>query len=158
MNDALDFLMVIKAFTGVRAFAGIFEYHPMSRISGVSEEFNNKRRGHGQDFHILDWSRTTDSRSTFIFVKVLAFSDGVHTKVMLPAQDHKRVFDEDQGANTGGMGAYAPCPLVDSSMLSWIATNVIQKAINGLRKENKPFVGKESLVDIVDSVLIMLKI
>ncbi|BES96706.1 phosphoribosylglycinamide formyltransferase activity [Nesidiocoris tenuis] len=74
-------------------------------------------------------------------VSVLAFSDGVHTKVMLPAQDHKRVFDEDQGANTGGMGAYAPCPLVDSSMLSWIATNVIQKAINGLRKENKPFVG-----------------
>uniref|UniRef100_A0A0A9WHI9 Trifunctional purine biosynthetic protein adenosine-3 n=1 Tax=Lygus hesperus TaxID=30085 RepID=A0A0A9WHI9_LYGHE len=74
-------------------------------------------------------------------VSVLAFSDGKNTRVMLPAQDHKQVFENDKGANTGGMGAFAPCPLISDSMLEWISTNVIQKAVDGLQKEKTPFVG-----------------
>lgn len=81
-----------------------------------------------------------------IFAQILAFSDGKNIKVMLPAQDHKQVFENDKGANTGGMGAFAPCPLVYESMLEWISTNVIQKAVDGLRQENIPFVGEFSLV------------
>lgn len=60
---------------------------------------------------------------------------------MAPAQDHKRIFDGDQGLNTGGMGAYCPCPLLTSEEIEEMKIQVLQKAVDGLRKENIPFVG-----------------
>lgn len=60
---------------------------------------------------------------------------------MLPAQDHKRIFDGDKGANTGGMGAYCPCPLLSQEDLDFVKANVLQRAVDGLRSENISFVG-----------------
>eukprot|EP00834_Sanchytrium_tribonematis_P000639 NODE_12_length_54577_cov_0.384100.p4 type:complete len:743 gc:universal NODE_12_length_54577_cov_0.384100:38516-36288(-) len=74
-------------------------------------------------------------------VSVLAFSDGFTTKILPPAQDHKRLLDGDKGPNTGGMGAYAPTPVVSTDELDWIHQNIIQKAVDGMRKEKHPFVG-----------------
>lgn len=75
---------------------------------------------------------------------MLGFSDGHTIKAMLPAQDHKRALDGDLGPNTGGMGAYCPCPLLTSTELTWVEQNVLQKTINGLKQENTPFVGELS--------------
>lgn len=60
---------------------------------------------------------------------------------MLPAQDHKRIFDNDQGPNTGGMGAYCPCPLLTSEHLDYVKKNVLERAIQGFKKDNLKFVG-----------------
>ncbi|XP_063917756.1 trifunctional purine biosynthetic protein adenosine-3 [Zophobas morio] len=74
-------------------------------------------------------------------VSVLAFCDGNVVKAMLPAQDHKRIFDNDQGPNTGGMGAYCPCPLLDSDQYNFVEKNVLQQTVEGFKKDNIKFVG-----------------
>lgn len=74
-------------------------------------------------------------------VSLMAFSDGFTVRAMLPAQDHKRIFDEDQGPNTGGMGAYAPTPLCPPALVEEVTCNILQPTIDGLREEGMPFVG-----------------
>lgn len=74
--------------------------------------------------------------------QVLCLSDGKHIKVLLPSQDHKRIFDNDLGSNTGGMGAYCPCPLIDDNQLAWVSEHILQKSVDCLAAENIPFVGK----------------
>lgn len=74
-------------------------------------------------------------------MQVLGFSDGLTVKAMLPAQDHKRALDGDLGLNTGGMGAYCPCPFVAEKELKWIEENILKRAVQGLKKEGYPFVG-----------------
>jgi len=72
---------------------------------------------------------------------ILAFSDGIHFTVMQSAQDHKRVFDNDMGPNTGGMGAYSPAPVVTDKILKEVEEKVFRRMIDGMRKEGTPFVG-----------------
>ncbi|XP_074036084.1 trifunctional purine biosynthetic protein adenosine-3 Gart [Leptinotarsa decemlineata] len=74
-------------------------------------------------------------------VSVLAFSDGFTVKAMLPAQDHKRIFDNDLGPNTGGMGAYCPCPLLSSEQLQYVQKEILEKTLEGFKRENLKFVG-----------------
>ena len=74
-------------------------------------------------------------------VSLFGFTDGVTLKSTIPAQDHKRVFDGDRGPNTGGMGAYAPVPVCAPAMADKITRDVLQKAVDGLRAEGRPFVG-----------------
>ncbi|XP_076283145.1 trifunctional purine biosynthetic protein adenosine-3 Gart [Lasioglossum baleicum] len=74
-------------------------------------------------------------------VSVLAFTDGKTIVPMAPAQDHKRIFNDDMGPMTGGMGAYCPCPLLQKEDYELVKTMVLQKTIIGLREEKIPFVG-----------------
>lgn len=74
-------------------------------------------------------------------VSVLAFSDGRTIRVMPPARDHKRVFDADEGPNTGGMGAYAPVPDVDADLMALIERTVLQPAIDGMAARGTPYIG-----------------
>jgi phosphoribosylamine--glycine ligase / phosphoribosylformylglycinamidine cyclo-ligase len=74
-------------------------------------------------------------------VSLLAFCDGVTVKTMPPAQDHKRLLDRDQGPNTGGMGAYAPAPVLSADAIVRITQTILQPVLDGLRGEGLPFVG-----------------
>lgn len=74
-------------------------------------------------------------------VSLMAFTDGTYVVPMLPAQDHKRLLDGDQGPNTGGMGAYAPAPIFTESMLDEAVDSVLRPAVDGMRREGIPFVG-----------------
>lgn len=74
-------------------------------------------------------------------VSVLAFSDGKSLALMPCAQDHKRLLDDDLGPNTGGMGTYAPAPILDDIQLKEIEHRILQPAIDGLRAMGNPYVG-----------------
>lgn len=74
-------------------------------------------------------------------VSILAISDGKDYIILDSAQDHKRIFDDDLGPNTGGMGAYSPAPLVTEDLLRKIGIRVIEPTIRGMNKEGVPFKG-----------------
>jgi phosphoribosylamine--glycine ligase len=74
-------------------------------------------------------------------VSVLAFCDGQTVTPMVLAQDHKPAYDGDLGPNTGGMGCYAPAPLLDEAMLERVIDEVLQATVDGMRREGNPYVG-----------------
>ncbi len=74
-------------------------------------------------------------------VSFFAICDGTRVSALMSAQDHKRVFDGDQGPNTGGMGAFAPSPLVDQALQSRIMREIVNPVIAGLAAEGNPYQG-----------------
>ncbi|KAJ9612503.1 Bifunctional purine biosynthetic protein ADE1 [Cladophialophora chaetospira] len=74
-------------------------------------------------------------------LSVLSFSDGYTIRSLPPAQDHKRVFDGDEGPNTGGMGCYAPTRVASKELIAQIDRDLVQPTIDGMRREWMPFVG-----------------
>src|SRR6202795_5025138 len=67
--------------------------------------------------------------------------DGVHVLPLATSQDHKRLLDNDQGPNTGGMGAYSPAPLVTPEVHGRVMREVIMPTVQGMAKEGVPFTG-----------------
>ncbi len=74
-------------------------------------------------------------------LSVFAVCDGKDYVVLPPAQDHKRLLDNDEGPNTGGMGAYAPTPLATPELLQKVEEKIIKPTLNGLAKDNIPYTG-----------------
>ncbi len=74
-------------------------------------------------------------------VSVLAVTDGKTIRPLLPAQDHKRIGEGDTGANTGGMGAYAPAPLVTPALMERIQQEVLEPAITVLNQRGIDYRG-----------------
>ncbi len=74
-------------------------------------------------------------------VSILAICDGENYLILESAQDHKRIFDDDLGPNTGGMGAYSPAPIVTETLLRKIEARVIEPTVRGMAQEGMPFRG-----------------
>ncbi len=70
-----------------------------------------------------------------------AITDGENVVPLAPAQDHKRALDGDRGENTGGMGAYAPAPVVGPAVEKRVLEEIVHPTLRGLRAEGHPFVG-----------------
>lgn len=74
-------------------------------------------------------------------VSILAITDGERFITLPAAQDHKAIFEGDKGPNTGGMGAYAPAPVIDDAMLDRIETEIIRPTIAGMKTEDRLYQG-----------------
>ena len=74
-------------------------------------------------------------------VSFFVVSDGVRALPVASAQDHKRVFEDDRGPNTGGMGAFAPSPLVDVALQARIMREIVEPVVTGMAAEGHPFRG-----------------
>lgn len=72
---------------------------------------------------------------------IFAVTDGRNYVILPAAQDHKRIFDGDNGKNTGGMGAYAPAPAVTTAVLERVKREIIEPTISALSSEGRPYQG-----------------
>ncbi len=132
---SIDYPIVIKA-SGLAAGKGVIlpdcadDAEAALRSIMLSKEF-----GAAGDEVIIE------EQLSGLEVSLLAFSDGRTARPLPPAQDHKRIFDNDQGPNTGGMGAYAPAPTLPPSLIAEYTRSILQPTIDGLRAEGRPFIG-----------------
>lgn len=74
-------------------------------------------------------------------LSMFAICDGTNYILLPAAQDHKRLQDNDEGPNTGGMGAYAPTPLVDEGLYEKVKNRIIKPTLDGMKSDGHPFEG-----------------
>ena len=74
-------------------------------------------------------------------VSIIAICDGKSFMILEPCKDHKRIFDDDKGPNTGGMGSYSPVSFIDDEKLHQISKKIFEPVINGLIQNGNPFKG-----------------
>jgi phosphoribosylamine---glycine ligase len=70
-----------------------------------------------------------------------ALADGAAVLPLVAAQDHKTIFDEDRGPNTGGMGAYSPAPVMTDAMQDRVMAEIVRPVIAAMGKEGAPYIG-----------------
>ncbi len=133
--DQVDYPVVIKA-SGLAAGKGVILPQTKEEAAAALREMLVKHAfGRAGDQVVIEERLQGEE------VSLLAFSDGQTLALMPPAQDHKRLLDDDQGPNTGGMGAYAPAPLCPPEMQTQILRDIMQPTVDGLRAEGMPFIG-----------------
>jgi len=135
--DSVDHSVVIKA-SGLAAGKGVII--PSSKgeaHAALKEIMLDKQFGAAGDEVVIEEFLEGDE------ISILSFCDGETIKSLPPAQDHKRIFDGDEGPNTGGMGTYAPTPdrICSKSMFEEIERTVLKPTIEGMKQEGMPFVG-----------------
>ena len=133
--ETLPVPVVVKA-DGLCAGKGVIiaQTHDEAKIA-VSEMLSGKSFGDAGKKVIVE--EFLDGYELSMF----AICDGKDYILLPAAQDHKRLLDNDQGPNTGGMGAYAPTPLVNDAIYQKVKERVIRPTLDGMQKEGAPFEG-----------------
>ena len=126
--------IVVKA-DGLAAGKGVTVAATVEEAFGAIEAIFQGQFGSAGKFVLVEECLTGQE------VSVLALTDGLTIRPLLPAQDHKRIGEGDTGENTGGMGAYAPSPLVTPALMARIEQEVLQPAIATLRQRGIDYRG-----------------
>src|SRR5436309_389011 len=129
------FPLVVKA-DGLAAGKGVVIAGDVAAAeAAVTAAMSERRFGAAGDSVVLEECLTGPEVSFF------AISDGTRAVPIGTAQDHKRIFDDDRGPNTGGMGAFAPSPLVDGELEARIMQEIVDPVIAGMAAEGHAFRG-----------------
>ena len=132
---SLDYNVVVKA-DGLAAGKGVIVCDSNDEaISAIQTILVNKTFGDAGNRIIVE------ERIDGIEASYIALSDGDVAIPMASSQDHKRIFDNDEGPNTGGMGAYSPTPIVDDALAKIIQEQIIEKTILAMKNEGILFKG-----------------
>lgn len=127
--------LVIKA-DGLAAGKGVIICdNEIDALDAIKEIFENKVFGESGNKIIIEDFLEGEEASVF------AITDGDKFICLPAAQDHKRIGDNDTGKNTGGMGAYAPAPVIDDEMIRRIEIEIIAPTIRQLAKTGNKFIG-----------------
>jgi phosphoribosylamine--glycine ligase len=134
-SGALGFPVVLKA-DGLAAGKGVvIAEDRMAAERAIDAAMGAKRFGTAGDRLVIEECLSGPEVSAFFVC------DGARALSIGAAQDHKRIFDDDRGPNTGGMGAFAPSPLVDAALDRRIMTEVVDPVVSGMAAEGRPFRG-----------------
>jgi len=133
--QSLDYNVVVKA-DGLAAGKGVIVCNSTDEaVSAIDTILVKKTFGDAGNRIIIE-ERIDGIEASFI-----AISDGDIAIPMASSQDHKRIFDDDKGPNTGGMGAYSPTPIIDDTLAKKIQEDVIEKTIQSMKNEGIIFKG-----------------
>lgn len=132
---SVNYNLVVKA-DGLAAGKGVIVCNDSSEtLAAIDKILVDKSFGSAGSKIILE------ERIDGIEASYIALSDGNTAYPMATSQDHKRIFDDDKGPNTGGMGAYSPTPVIDEKLADEIQKNIIEKTIQSMKKEGIIFKG-----------------
>ena len=132
---SIDYNVVVKA-DGLAAGKGVIVCNSNDEaISAIHTILVKKTFGDAGNKIIIE------ERIDGIEASYIALSDGDVALPMASSQDHKRIFDDDEGPNTGGMGAYSPTPIVTTDLAKKIQEEVIEKTIHAMKNEGISFKG-----------------
>lgn len=133
--DRYSFPVVVKA-SGLAAGKGVIICEDIDAAEKTLNEILNEGRfgEAGSRVVIEEYLRGEEA-------SILALTDGTNYVCLPPSQDHKRLRDGDQGPNTGGMGAYAPAPVITPAMQKRIEEEILQPTLQGMRDGAMPFMG-----------------
>ena len=132
---SLDYNVVVKA-DGLAAGKGVIVCNSNEEaLSAIQTILVKKTFGDAGNRIIIE-EKIDGIEASFI-----ALSDGEITIPMASSQDHKRIFDDDKGPNTGGMGAYSPTPIIDDVLAKKIQEKIIDKTIQSMKNEGIVFKG-----------------
>ncbi len=132
---SVDYPLVVKA-DGLAAGKGVIVCNDSSEAVAAIEKILIKKSFGDAGSKIILEERIDGVEASFI-----ALSDGNTAYPMATSQDHKRIYDNDKGPNTGGMGTYSPTLVIDDSIANEIQKNVIEKTISSMKKEGIVFKG-----------------
>jgi phosphoribosylamine---glycine ligase len=134
-TERLGWPLVIKA-DGLAAGKGVVLVNDVAEaVAVVDEMFTGTRFGEAGRRLVLEACLQGPELSYFVL------SDGQFAMPIGSAQDHKRALDEDRGPNTGGMGAFAPSPLLTPELEERVQHEVVQPVLAGMREEGHPYRG-----------------
>ena len=133
--QSLDYNVVVKA-DGLAAGKGVIVCSSIDEAKSAIETILVKKTFGDAGNKIIIEERIDGIEASFI-----AISDGDIAIPMASSQDHKRIFDDDKGPNTGGMGAYSPTPIIDDTLAKKIQEDVIEKTIQSMKNEGIIFKG-----------------
>ncbi|HYM26301.1 MAG TPA: phosphoribosylamine--glycine ligase, partial [Vicinamibacterales bacterium] len=134
-SGELGFPIVLKA-DGLAAGKGVVIANDRAEAeAAIAAAMTARVFGNAGDRLVIEEHLTGPEVSFFVV------SDGARAVPIGSAQDHKRIFDDDQGPNTGGMGAFAPSPLVDTVLQARVMREIVKPVIAGMAAEGHPFRG-----------------
>ena len=133
--ERIDFNAVIKA-DGLAAGKGVFvSNNKTEAINAIDQLLNKKIFGQASEKIIVEKKIIGEE------VSIMAICDGETYIIMDSCRDHKRVFDDDLGPNTGGMGSYSPVREINENDLNYISDKVFKPVIHGMQTGGTPFRG-----------------
>jgi phosphoribosylamine---glycine ligase len=134
-SGAFGFPVVLKA-DGLAAGKGVvIADDRASAEAAVLGAMRDRRFGAAGDCLVIEEHLTGPEVSFFVL------TDGARALRIGTAQDHKRIFDNDRGPNTGGMGAFASSPLVDDGLAARIAREIVEPVVRGMAEEGHAYSG-----------------